>query len=70
VLRELLVAFQRGLDDGYDNDGFATALVGLVETNKVASRQVLRGLAEDTDPAMRENAIWLLDFCSPGGDFH
>jgi HEAT repeat protein len=61
VLREMLVAYQRGLDDGHDNDGFTTALIELVEANQSASKKVLEGLAED--PAMRENAMWLLEFC-------
>src|SRR5438128_1006454 len=28
-LRELLEAYQRGLDEGHDNDGFTTALIEL-----------------------------------------
>jgi hypothetical protein len=66
ALRELLVAYQRGIDDGHDNDGFTTALIGLVETRKAASRDVLQALAQGTDPMMRENSLWLLEFCSPG----
>jgi hypothetical protein len=57
----LLVAYQRGFDDAHDNDGFTTALIELVETNKSASKKVLEGLAED--PAMRDHAMWLLEFC-------
>ena len=63
ALRELLVAYQRGFDDGHDNDGFTTALVALVERKKAVSRDVLQDLADDVDPAMRENSIWLLEFC-------
>jgi len=63
ALRELLVAYQRGLDDGHDNDGFTTALIDLVETNAATSREILQSLACDTDPAVREHATWLLDFC-------
>jgi hypothetical protein len=68
ALRELLVAYQRGFDDGQDNDGFTTALIDLVETDRNASRQVLEALAQEGDAAMRENAMWLLDFCSPTVD--
>jgi len=64
ALRELLVAYQRGIDDGHDNDGFATALIGLVEKNKPTSRQVLQPLTDETNPTMRENSLWLLEFCS------
>jgi hypothetical protein len=45
-----------------DNDGFTAALLDLVETNKPASRKILEGLKGD--PAMRELALWLLEFCS------
>jgi HEAT repeat protein len=68
VLGELLVAYQRGLDAGLDNDGFATALIGLVEMNKDASREALRRLADDADPAIRESVTWLLEFCPPQRD--
>ena len=64
VLRELLVAYQRGFDDGQDNDGFTTALIDLVEASSGASKDVLKRLAEDPDSAVRENATWLLEFCS------
>ncbi|HTC88587.1 MAG TPA: hypothetical protein VK686_09840 [Bryobacteraceae bacterium] len=64
ALRELLLAYQRGIDEGHDNDGFATALIGVVEKDKSTSRQMLRALADDTNPTMRENSLWLLEFCS------
>ena len=61
VLRELLVAYKRGADEGYDNDGFTAALIDLIERNKPASRELLEGLKGD--PALREHALWLLEFC-------
>jgi len=64
AIRELLAAYQRGIDDGQDNDGFATALIGLVEKNKSASKRVLQALADETNPTIRENSLWLLEFCS------
>ncbi len=63
ALQELLVAYQRGLDEGHDNDGFTAALIDLVETNRGASREVLQRLAESGGEAMRTNALWLLEFC-------
>jgi hypothetical protein len=63
ALQELLVAYQRGLDQGHDNDGFATALIELAEANRGPSREILQRLAEGTDEAIRENALWLLEFC-------
>jgi hypothetical protein len=63
ALRDLLVAYQRGFDDGQDNDGFTPALIELAESSPASCRKALKGLAEDADPAMRDNATWLLDFC-------
>ena len=69
ALQELLVAYQQGLDRGHDNDGFTAALIDLVETNPKESREVLSRLAESGDAPLRENALWLLEFCteSSGG---
>ena len=36
ALPELLRAYQRGLDDGHDNDGLSTALIELVEADMAA----------------------------------
>ena len=67
LLRELLTAYQKGLDEGLDNDGFTAALIDLVQVNSSESALVLRSLAEDGDSALRENALWLLEFCSFDG---
>jgi HEAT repeat protein len=64
-VRELLIAYQRGFDDGYDNDGFSTALIDLVEMNPSESKSILQHIAKDENPVLRQNAIWLLGFCSP-----
>src|SRR4051812_14431106 len=42
ALPELLAAYQRGLEDGHDCDGFTTALIDLAETNAVEAANVLR----------------------------
>jgi HEAT repeat protein len=68
VLPQLLSAFQRGLDEGHDNDGFSTALIGLVQSNRAEAQIVLRSLATDKDIALRENAIWLLEFAIDAHD--
>lgn len=65
ALRELFVAYQRGLNEGFDNDGFTTALIELVSADALTCAEVLRHLATDADPNMRENALWLLEFCKP-----
>jgi hypothetical protein len=62
-LPELFDAYQKGFDEGYDNDGFSTALIELVELHKDEARTNLRSLLESPNPLYRENATWLLDFC-------
>ena len=64
LLRDLLVAYQRGLDEGFDNDGFSAALIDLVEANRSESAAELRLLVLDSNAHIRENAGWLLEFCS------
>ncbi|MEP6962220.1 MAG: hypothetical protein ABI995_09080 [Acidobacteriota bacterium] len=63
VLRELLKAYQRGLDDGLDDDGFSAALIDLVQVDPVQSESVLKVLVNEADLKMRDNACWLLEFC-------
>src|SRR5262249_10736557 len=63
ALRDLLNAYQRGFDQGLDNDGFTTALIDLVELDPVRAAAELRDLAQE-NPSMRENALWLLEFCA------
>ena len=65
VLRELIVAYQRGIDQGLDNDGFSAALVDLVEMSPSESAAILRDFASEPDAMMRKNAEWLLEFCAP-----
>ena len=63
VLPQLLEAYQRGLDEGHDNDGFSAALIDLVEMNSAAAVPQLQKLVETGSAAARENAAWLLTFC-------
>jgi HEAT repeat protein len=63
LLRDLLVAYQKGLDEGLDNDGFSCALIDLVELNRAESAAELRSLVLDSNSHIRENALWLLEFC-------
>ncbi|MBN8733849.1 MAG: hypothetical protein J0L64_25155 [Acidobacteria bacterium] len=63
-LKALLVAYQRGLDEGLDNDGFSAALIDLVEVKRQESAAELRLLACDPSAHIRKNASWLMKFCS------
>jgi HEAT repeat protein len=65
---ELLQAYQRGLEDGHDNDGFTAALIDLAESDPVRVAGALEPLAHSNDEALRENARWLLTFCAPKQD--
>ena len=66
ALRELLIAYQQGLDEGLDNDGFTAALIDLVQVNPTEAMVTLQLLARDHDKSLRENALWLLQFASSG----
>ena len=63
ALSELFRAYQRGFDEGHDNDGFTIALIELAAAESEAVRIELARLARSSDPSMRVNATWLLEFC-------
>ena len=67
-LAELFEAFQRGLDEGLDNDGFSAALTDLAESDPERVRPVLEGVSRSGDAALERNARWLLDFCPRRAD--
>lgn len=62
LLPQLLVAYQRGLDEGHDNDGFSAALIDLVGMNREGARPSLEALARSSDPNFVSHATWLLEF--------
>ena len=62
-LPQLFDAYQKGFDEGHDNDGFSTALVQLVELHKEESRRKLNELIESSNPLYRKKAAWLSEFC-------
>jgi hypothetical protein len=59
----LFVAYQRGIDEGHDNDGFTTALIELVEMHSQDSRQRLIELKSTANPVFQKYSDWLLEFC-------
>jgi hypothetical protein len=65
-LPELLHAYQRGLEEGHDNDGFSAALADLAQADPVAVRQTLQTLLPASDESTQRNATWLLQFCVEG----
>ena len=63
ALPELFEAFQRGLDEGHDNDGFSAALIELAAAHPEGVRSALEALAKSPDPALQANVTWLMEFC-------
>jgi hypothetical protein len=55
-LPELLRAFQAGIDEGLDNDGFSAALTDLVSTNVEAAIPTLQALIADSDAGIADTA--------------
>ncbi|HQR99006.1 MULTISPECIES: hypothetical protein [unclassified Polaromonas] len=63
VLAELLKAYQRGFDEGHDNDGFTAALLEIPALFPDQVRASLASyIATAVEPA-RGHALWLLEFC-------
>src|SRR5258706_599213 len=56
ALSQLLCAYQRGLDEGHDNDGFSAALIDLVTAKPSAAKPRLESLAAGADPSLSINA--------------
>jgi hypothetical protein len=70
VLVELLVAYQRGFDEGYDNDGFTAALLEIPALYPNETEPSLTKIARTAEGPMRDHAEWLLEFCVPGRENH
>jgi hypothetical protein len=64
-LNELLAAYERGFEEGNDNDGFTAALLEIPALYPVEARVELTKLASSAADPMRAHATWLLDFCEP-----
>ncbi|MBM3795759.1 MAG: hypothetical protein FJW31_17275 [Acidobacteria bacterium] len=56
ALRELLVAYQRGLDENHDHDGFSAVLIDMVSGDSGEAKRHLEILAADSDERVQENA--------------
>lgn len=64
-LPQLLLAYQRGFDEGHDNDGFSAALLEIPSLFPAEARRVIEALARSSDARLRGHAEWLLEFCQP-----
>lgn len=63
VLGELLTAYQRGFDDGHDNDGFTAALLEIPALHGEAAVQAIQALLNSASGTAKQHASWLLTFC-------
>ena len=63
VILQLFVAYQRGFDEGHDNDGFTGALIELAGLQPEQTRTKLLELAKEPENELKDHAEWLLGFC-------
>jgi HEAT repeat protein len=68
LLPQLLAAYNRGLAEGHDNDGFSAALIDLVQSKPAASQAQLSAFTSSADPELRKTAAWLLEFVQGAHD--
>lgn len=68
ALPQLLKAYQRGFDEGHDNDGFSAALLEIPALFGPEATRAIAGLAQTAEGAMRGHAQWLLEFCAKDGE--
>lgn len=62
-LKPLFDAFEKGFNEGHDNDGFQAVLIGIAEANPEECRAALQALVERDDFPHKDHAEWLLTFC-------
>ncbi|KQU80944.1 hypothetical protein ASE08_11785 [Rhizobacter sp. Root16D2] len=62
-LRELLSAYQKGFEEGHDNDGFTAALLEIPALFPFEARSELTKLANAANDPIRAHCLWLLEFC-------
>jgi hypothetical protein len=68
VLVQLLAAYQRGFDEGHDNDAFTAALLEIPALHSTEARLSLERVISSSEEPMRGHAAWLLEFCEPEGE--
>lgn len=63
VLANLLVAYQRGFNEGHDNDGFTAALLEIPALFPEEAKAALASIIATAAEPLRGHARWLLEFC-------
>lgn len=64
LLPQLLKAYQRGFDEGHDNDGFSAALLEIPALFGAEAARAIAGFAGTAEGTMKDHALWLLGFCN------
>ncbi|WP_411879404.1 HEAT repeat domain-containing protein [Polaromonas sp. YR568] len=67
ALPQLLKAYQRGFDEGHDNDGFSAALLEIPALFGPEATRAIAAFAETAEGKMKGHALWLLEFCDRTG---
>ena len=62
-LFELLCAYEKGFEEGHDDDGFTAALLEIPALYPSDARSELTKLAGATYGPIRAHCVWLLEFC-------
>lgn len=63
VLPELFSAYQRGFDEGCDNDGFTGALLEIPGLHLRETKLALQQIISSANEPIIDHARWLLAFC-------
>ncbi|CAN7558026.1 HEAT repeat domain-containing protein [Polaromonas sp. LjRoot131] len=63
ALPQLLKAYQRGFDEGHDNDGFSAALLEIPALFGPEATRAIAGFSQTAEQTLRDHALWLLEFC-------
>jgi HEAT repeat protein len=66
ALPQLLQALTRGKQDGHDNDGLSTTIVGVLEAYPEKSHALLLPMLQNLSDDVRSNAAWSLGFVIEG----
>jgi hypothetical protein len=62
-LFELLRAYEKGFEEGHDNDGFTAALLEIPALHPSDARSELSKLTGAANDPIRAHCVWLLEFC-------
>lgn len=65
ALPALFQALTRGAQDGHDNDGLSSTIIGLLEAHQATAAPVLLAMLGAADAETRAHAAWALGFVEP-----